>query len=129
MALEYSIEQEQQLVKVTVHGELDYLSMDQMWNDISAACRKYDCSNILGIANITAPSKSNAYDHASIFEHTGMSPNFRIAWVEKNPTAMEMAKFAQAVIQNRGLGKARVFGNTSEARAWLAEAANNTSAS
>jgi hypothetical protein len=123
MALEYSIEHEQALIKVTVCGELDYLSMDQMWKDIMVACKKYDCSNILGIASIEAPTAIDAYDHASIFNAIGMSPDFRIAWVENNATAVEMAKLAKAVIRNRSLAEARVFGSAREARRWLAEVA------
>lgn len=125
MALEYSIEREQALIKVTVCGALDYVSMDQMWKDILVACKKYNCSNILGIANIESPSNSDAYDHASIFDAIGMSPDFRIAWVENNATAVELAKLAEAVIRNRELAEGRVFGNAREARRWLAKVANS----
>jgi hypothetical protein len=124
MALEYSIEHEQELIKVTVRGKFDYLSMDQMWKDISAACKKNNCSSILGIANIEAPTTYDAYDHAAILDAIDVSPNLHIAWVENNPAATEMAKLAEAVIRNRDLATGRVFGSTFKARRWLAEVAN-----
>lgn len=96
-----------------------------MWKDILAACKKNNCSSILGIANIEAPKADDAYDHAGIFDAIGISPNFHIAWVEKNRAASEMAKLAETVIRNRGLATARVFGSTSKARRWLAKVANS----
>ena len=121
MALEYSIEYEQGLINVTVHGEFDYLSMDEMWKDVWAACEENNCSSILGIADIEAPTNYDAYDHASIFDAIGISPELRIAWVENNRAAIEMARLAEAVIRNRGLAVGRVFGNVAEAQRWLAK--------
>lgn len=124
MALEYSIEHEQALVTVTVSGKFDYVSMDQMWKDIWAACEKYKCSRVLGIASIEAPKSQDAYDHASIFPAIGLSRELRIAWVENNPAAVELAKLAEAVIRNRDLAAGRVFESAAEARRWLAKAEN-----
>ncbi|MGI9234829.1 MAG: hypothetical protein ACR2RD_14440, partial [Woeseiaceae bacterium] len=80
MALEYSIEHEEVLIKVTVKGELDYVSVDHMWKGIVTACKKYDCSRILGIASIEAPTKNDAYDLGEILEAIRTPPNLRIAW-------------------------------------------------
>lgn len=124
MALNYSIEHEKALIKVTVRGELDYLSMDLMWKDIFSACEKYDCFRILGIAEIDTPKQVDAYDHAGIFDAISLSRDARIAWVEKNAGAIEMAKLAETVLRNRGLTTGRVFGSVAEARRWLATIPN-----
>lgn len=126
MALEYSIEHEQVSIKVTVKGQLDYVSVDHMWKDILAACNKNDCSSILGIANIEAPTKNDAYDLADILDAIRIPSNLHIAWVENNPSAIELAKFVEVLIRNRGLAKGRLFGSVSEARRWLAEVADNS---
>ena len=41
MPLDYVIEPEQTLIKVTVRGKLDYLSLDNLWKDIVTACRTH----------------------------------------------------------------------------------------
>ena len=123
MSIEYSITHEGRYVEVRVRGKGDYLSTDKMWKDIAAACRKNDCHNILGIANIDARSAEHAYDHAAIFEAAGMTSEYRIAWVENNAPSLDTAKLVEAVIRNRGLADGRVFDNLQEARRWLLDAA------
>jgi hypothetical protein len=123
MGLEYSITHEQSHVEVHVRGQGDYLSTDKMWKDIAAACQKNNCHNILGVANIDVRSSEHAYDHAAIFEAAGMTSEYRIAWVEINPSAQESAKLVEAIVRNRGLADSRVFDSVPEARRWLAETA------
>ncbi|MDH3616422.1 MAG: hypothetical protein OEQ90_08100 [Gammaproteobacteria bacterium] len=123
MGLEYSITHEESYVEIHVRGQGDYLSTHKMWKDIAAACRKNNCHNILGVANIDVRSLEHAYDHAAIFEAAGMTSAYRIAWVEINPSAHESAKLVEAVIRNRGLADGRVFDGVREARRWLAETA------
>ena len=123
MPLRYDIELEPSLVKVTVHGKLDYMSLDQLWSTIVTACRKHNCRNILGIAYIENPTAGDAYDHAEIFDVAGLTTNIRIAWVEQNPEAQDLASFTEAVIRNRGLATGRVFSSEKKARRWLAESA------
>ena len=76
---------------------------------------------ILGIANIDAPSSSDAYDHASVFAAAGVDSKYRIAWVELNPEAKESASLAEIVIRNRDLATPRTFGSEKKARNWLLE--------
>ena len=123
MSIEYSITHEGRYVEVHVRGQGDYLSTDKMWKDSAAACRKNDCHNILGIANIDARSAEHAYDHAAIFEAAGMTSEYRIAWVENNAPSLDTAKLVEAVIRNRGLADGRVFDNLQDARRWLLDAA------
>ncbi|MGI9237051.1 MAG: hypothetical protein ACR2QZ_06620 [Woeseiaceae bacterium] len=122
MSLDYSITYEQSHVTVDVSGQGDYLSTDQMWKDIAAACQKNSCHNILGIANIHVRSSEHAYDHAAIFEAAGITDEYRIAWVELNPEVEETARLVEAVVRNRGLADGRVFDNLIDAKRWLAEA-------
>lgn len=121
MALDYSIINEQSYVEVNVSGRGDYLSTDQVWKDIAAACRKNECHNILGIANINVRSREHAYDHAAIFEAAGISDKYRIAWVELNPDVIELGRLVEAIVRNRGLANGRVFENISAAKRWLAK--------
>ena len=123
MALEYSITHEQSRVEVHVRGQGDYLSTDKLWREIAAACAEINCHTILGIAEIDVLSSEHACDHAAIFEAAGITPEYRIAWVELNQETRSMAKLAESVIRNRGLATARVFDNIAEAKRWLAEVA------
>ena len=121
MGLEYTIEEEPSLIRVTVRGKIDYLSLDRMWKDIAAACRKHRCTDILGVAEIEAPTSGDAYDHASILAIAGLNSDYRIAWVESNPQSRDTARLAEAVIRNRGLATGCMFDNVADARQWLAE--------
>ena len=121
MALDYSIVNEQSYVEVNVSGHGDYLSTNQMWNDIAAACRKNECHNILGIANIDVRSAEHAYDHAAIIEAAGITGTYPIAWVELNPDVIEQGRLVEAIVRNRGLANGRVFENIAAAKRWLAK--------
>ncbi len=121
MSLDYSITYEKSHVEVQVSGEGDYLSTDQMWKDIAAACQNNNCHNILGVANIDDRSSEHAYDHAVIFELAGMTNEYRIAWVELNTESKETARLVEAIVRNRGLADGRVFDNIREAKRWLSE--------
>jgi len=122
MQLEYSVTFKPPYVEVHVSGEPDYLSTNMMWKKIASACERHECRNILGIANIETRSSEHAYDHAAIFEAAGVTAEFRIAWVETNRDAIDLAKLVEAVIRNRGLAEARVFDDVQKARKWLTKA-------
>ena len=121
MGLDYKIEKEPSVISVTVRGNIDYLSLDCMWKDIAAACRKHRCTDILGVAEIEAPTSGDAYDHASILALAGLNADYRIAWVESNPQSRDTARLAEVVIRNRGLATGCLFDNVADARHWLAE--------
>lgn len=127
MPFEYSIKHEDSLIRVTVTGSPDYLSTDQLWRDIVANCKRYECPRVLGESETEQWQDSDAYDHASIFQAAGVSNRYRIAWVEKNPEARDSVRLAEAVVKNRGFEKARLFGSVAEAKRWLAEEAGGYS--
>ncbi len=121
MALEYSITAEPSLIAVSVDGLPDYLSIDRLWHDIVAACKRHDCFDILGVSTVQPASLSEAYDHAAIFEAVGVTKEFHIAWVEENPEAKEWIRLSEAVVRNRQLAKTKVFNNVADAKRWLTE--------
>jgi hypothetical protein len=122
MAFKYEIWHEEPLIRVSVTGSPDYLSLDKLWHDIVATCEVHGCLKVLG-ESATEPLKDEeAYDHAAIFEAAGMSNLYRVAWVEKNEDALEKTKLAEAVVNNRDLVTGRAFDNPTEARRWLSEA-------
>ena len=122
MGLEYSISREQPFITVNVSGTPDYLSIHRVWSAVAQACDTHDCRNILGESDLDLPiSIADAYEHDSLFQAIGITPDYRIAWVEKNSEAEEVARFIETVLLNRGRVKGHVFDNISEARRWLEE--------
>ena len=121
MSFEYAIRYEDALILVTVTGSPDYLSTDKLWHDIVACCKEHDCLKILGTSDTEQWKKSDAYDHAPIFEAAGLSNRYRVAWVEKNASARETIRLAEAVVNNRKVATGRVFESVTEAKRWLAE--------
>ena len=78
-------------------------------------CEQHDCFDVLGIANTTAPIEAfEAFDHAKLFEDLNIARPYRIAWVELNLDATDMAAFVEMVPTNRGL-PGRLFANVSDA--------------
>ena len=109
------------MIRVTVTGSPDYLSIDKLWHDIVAACLQHNCLKVLGDSISENWRDEDAYDHAPIFEAAGVSKQFRVAWVEANAPAREAIKLAEAVVNNRDVVTAQVFPNLAAARRWLAE--------
>ncbi len=123
MGLEYSIAYEQPFIKVSVSGTPDYLSIHRVWSAVAKACNMHGCRDILGVSDLDLPiSIADAYDHNSLFEAVGITPDYRIAWVEENPEAKKVAQFIETVLLNRGRVKGHVFDSIPKARRWLAEA-------
>ena len=120
---EYSIEHERPYVRVTVSGSPDFLSIDRLWHDILAACKRYDCRRILGESTTEQWGKADAYDHADVMEAVDLSTDYRIAWVERNPESWEAIKLVDAVAKNRGLDAGRVFDSVADAKRWLVKKA------
>jgi len=127
MPLEYSIKHEDSLIRVTVTGSPDYLSTDRLWHDIVANCKRHQCLKVLGESETEQWRDSDAYDHAAIFEVAGLSNEYRVAWVEKNPEAKKAIKLAEAVVNNRGFETARAFSSVADAKRWLAEKSSERS--
>lgn len=119
MALDYQIRYEDRVVMVNMRGKFDYVSLDRLWKEIVATCKEHGCTSILGVADIESPPSSVAYDHASVFEFAGLSSDYRIAWVEQNPRAKDVASLTAAVVRNRGLATGQTFDSVRAARNWL----------
>lgn len=126
MAFEYSISHEDSLIRVTVTGSPDYLSLDRLWHDIVTRCKRHDCFRILGESATEEWHSADSYDHAAVFEAAGVTNDYRIAWVERNPDAKEAIKLAEAVVNNRGVETARAFDNKADAQRWLDEKPGTT---
>ncbi len=121
MPLKYSIRHEDSLIRVAVTGSPDYLTLDRLWHDIVAHCKRHGCLKVLGESTSEQWENADAYDHAAIFEAAGVTNQYRIAWVEQDPDAKEAIKLAEAVVNNRGIETARVFDSLAAAQRWLAE--------
>jgi hypothetical protein len=106
-------------VLVRADGEKDMEFAEKVWSQVATVCVKSNCFNVLGIARTKIPLEAlDGYDHARLFRDLGIDHRYRIAWVESEPDASDMALFIETVLANRGL-PGRVFSNEKEARAWL----------
>ncbi len=108
-------------VLVIADGDKDYRYMDRLWRKLAATCEKYDCYNVLGIANTSTPVEAvDGYDLAALFRELNIGQNYRIAWVELDEDARDTAAFVQTVLANRGL-PGLLFDTEADARKWLLE--------
>ena len=121
MAVQYAIEFADTLIEVRVSGVPDRESVVQMWFDITAACRENECFRVLGLSKTErAIELQDALQYAKIFEKAGVTPEYRIAWVQANPAAFVMIELIVAMVRNRKLATGEVFKEEVEARRWLA---------
>lgn len=122
MAVQYTIAYESPHVVVHVSGVPDRESVSQMWRDITVSCRENRCYAVLGLsATDRSVALEDALDYASIFEEAGVTPDYRIAWVQSNQAAMVMIELISEMTRNRKLAESKVFSDEAEARRWLAE--------
>ena len=109
-------------VLVLSDGDKDYEFLEQLWSQVSRACEKHQCFNILGVANTNTPIEAvEAYELPRIFRENNIDNRYRIAWVERNPKAREMRRFIEAVREDRGEANGHVFPNVADAKAWLVQ--------
>ena len=110
---------EEDYVQVLSEGDKDFAFASDLWRQVTETCKKHDCFNVLGIANTSTPVEAmEGYDHGTLFRDLDINRNYRIAWVELNPDAVDMAHFIESVLVNRGL-PGRLFSNEPEAKEWL----------
>ncbi|MDJ0710447.1 MAG: hypothetical protein QNJ14_08660 [Woeseiaceae bacterium] len=122
MVAHYTIEFAGTYVEIRVSGIPDRDSSVKMWRDAANACRDNDCRKILGISMTERPiGLRDAIDYDSIFDEAGVTPEFRIAWVNENAAAEVMIRLIEEVLRNRKMVDARGFQDESEARRWLDE--------
>jgi len=106
-------------ILVRSDGDKDLDFAEKLWTQVAATCEENDCFNVLGIARSSTPLEAmDGYDHARLFVDLHIDHRYRIAWVEFNSEASDMARFIETVLSNRGL-PGRVFSNEEDARAWL----------
>ncbi|MGI9271010.1 MAG: hypothetical protein ACR2QT_04490 [Woeseiaceae bacterium] len=106
-------------IHVVSDGDKSYEFVVDMWTQVATLCREHQCFNVLGLATTTTPLEAvDGYDHGRLFRELEMPSNIRIAWVESNPEAIDIASFVELVLVNRGYN-AKVFATEYEARTWL----------
>lgn len=106
-------------IQIISNGEKNYEFSRRVWSGAVVACEKFDCYDVLGIADTTIPlTASEGYEHADLFEQLGIDSKYRIAWVEKNAEAYQAVYFVETVLFNRGF-PGRVFLDEAEAKEWL----------
>ena len=108
-------------VLVFADGEKDMDFVNRLWPEIAAACEEHECFNVLGIAKTTKPVEmTDGFMHANRFRELGIDHRYRIAWVELNRDTVDVLKFMETVLMNRGL-PGKVFDTEEDARHWLLE--------
>lgn len=112
-------------VLVLSDGDKDYEFIEELWSQISQACEKHKCFNVLGIANTNTPIEAvEAYELPRIFREKNIDDRYRIAWVEQSPEAVDTVTFVESILSNRDL-PGRQFKTEKEARAWLLEGSSD----
>jgi hypothetical protein len=118
---EIIIEYKGSYIYAALYGKNNYDISLELWRRIMAACKQYNCFNILG-ENYTTEELStmDAYDHLKILEEVGLTLQYRVAWVDQATATARGLEFVETVVvKNRGLAKGRLFSNVEEAKRWL----------
>ena len=106
-------------IRVVADGDKDYHFLYRTWRDVAEVCELHDCYNVLGIANTTTPVEAlEGFELAALFKEFNIDQRYRIAWVESDDDAKDVAKFVETVMANRGL-PGLLFETEAEAREWL----------
>jgi len=106
-------------IRVLSDGDKDFARSVELWNQVADLSKQHDCFDVLGIANTRSPLEAiEGYNQARLLSELGIDERFRIAWVELDENARDMAAFIQSVLQNRGL-QGELFDNVDDAESWL----------
>jgi len=106
-------------VRVLADGDKDMEFAESLWSEVSSLCDKHNCYNVLGVARTSTPLEAlDAYEYARLYRKLGIDARYRIAWVELEPNASDIASFIGSVLSDRGLSD-RMFQTEDEARGWL----------
>ena len=120
MAVQYAIEFADTHIEVRVSGIPDRDSLVSMWRDVVAACAENSCFDVLGLSTVERPtSLRDAISYAEILEEAGVTPNTRVAWLNRNPAAFVMVELIAEVLSNRRIAEACAFRDETDARRWL----------
>jgi hypothetical protein len=118
---EIVIEYKGSYIYAALYGKNNYDISLELWRRIMAACKQYNCFNILG-ENYTTEELStmDAYDHLKILEEVGLTLQYRVAWVDQATATARGLEFVETVVvKNRGLAYGRLFSNVEEVKRWL----------
>lgn len=106
-------------IQVLSDGDKTFEFSVKLWTTVAETCQQHDCFNVLGIANTTEPLEAiDGYEHARLFGDLDIDVRYRIAWVELNPDAVDIAAFIETVLINRGL-PGQLFASVEDAKEWL----------
>ena len=120
MTDEIIIENKGDYIHARQYGADSYDASLRLWRGIVAACERHACYNILGETFTTVElSTMDAYDHVEIFKLVGVTLKHRVAWVHHVNETADGIRFAEMVLQNRGMVNGRLFATVDEAKAWL----------
>lgn len=115
----FTITLEDDHILVIANGDKDMDFVKRLWARVSSLCQENNCFNVLGISRTSTPLEAlDAFEYARTYRELGIDERYRIAWVELEPDASDMASFIETVLANRGYGD-RSFSNEVEAREWL----------
>jgi hypothetical protein len=100
-------------------GEKNYQTAERLWREIVRVCNDKDCYRVLGIADSDRQmSVMDAINHEQLFRSLGITPKYRIAWVELNEQELGRLRNLETILLNRGFA-GKVFAVVEEAREWL----------
>ena len=96
------------------------------WREIERHCREHAVRSVLVVEEIKERAAVlDIYEVASGLVALGFS-DIRIAFVDRNVDELPMMQFGETVARNRGID-GRVFARETDAEAWLAQDAHETS--
>jgi len=120
VVLHYDISVDESQIRVRTSGVFDFLKVYEMWERISATCKEHNCFKVLGRSDLQKPIPTmDAYDHLSIFEAVGITPQFRIAWVAENSELVDKLRLTETVLRNHAAINLRVFESVRDGEKWL----------
>jgi hypothetical protein len=106
-------------VRVLADGDKDMEFAENLWAQVSSLCEKENCYDVLGVARTSTPLEAmDAYEYARLYRKLGIDARYRIAWVELESHASDIASFIDTVLSDRGYSD-RIFPTEEAAREWL----------
>ena len=106
-------------VLVLAEGDKDMEFAEDLWTQVSDLCRAENCFNVLAISRSSRTLEAlDAYEYTRLYRKLGIDRRYRIAWVELEPHATDMASFIDTILSDCGFGD-RFFLSEAEAREWL----------
>ncbi len=113
------IEEKDDYLHVISEGEETLRNVMATWKKIARVCNEQGYRKVLSEARMRGKVKLiDIYAFGTLFKETGVPLGLKIAVVCPEERVND-CRFAETVIYNRGLAKARVFTDLDEARAWI----------